>query len=248
MRSFEARYYIAGIGRFSFSNVRSIVPVLMATCSILQLPGCYLGSRPVSYRSPEPVGVADAVYPREAIAAGLKDFHSICTPRTYIGATPTRDSVAFSADGADFCFDSPIAGQTYNRQQLCASSFSVNLNSHPLTFRVYVSGDGVVLDQPKAKLEANGKSSTAAAQVRSAPFMVRAKQAPPGAKPLKSPGVSILLYEVPRWELAFSFDQSCDPDTSYRLTLSGITANGRRLKVPPVDFTRYREWLPVVID
>ncbi len=239
--------------RLSCEGLKWGVVVALAAYSSIQLQGCFLGYRTLRYPSPEPVGVAHFVYPIERIAAaepghaGLKGFEYVCTMYILGPGAPTRDSVAFSVEGADFCFNSPTTGGVQSNRPLCMSSFGTTLSSHPVTFQAYVSGNGVALDQPRATLEVNGNSSAAGAQVQSAPYMGTAEEAPPGAK-VSNPKAPLPEYEVPRWQLNFSFDQPCDPTAHYQLTITGITMHGRQVQVPPVDFSPHEESSPMVVD
>ena len=49
------------------------------------------------------------------------------------------------------------------------------------------------------------------------------------------------LYVRPAYLITLAFEQECDPDHKYRLTLSGITQAGAPLAVPSVEFVPFSE-------
>ena len=172
----------------------------------------------------------------------------------------SRSQIAFSVQGkVGFCFASPIVGDATHGNlphiKPCAHGpiGGVRGESFGLIFQVYVRGKEVVLgvDQSLGTLETKGRSTTAKAQVQSRKYA----DMPPGTKvdgelrynvngswlsfAEASPHFSRVAYE-----LQYVFDQACDPDADYRLTISGITIDGRALHLPPVDFAPYSEIVP----
>lgn len=199
----------------------SLVAIVAALS--IPLPGCVFGPHPVTYLVAMPAEDPSVIYPREAIAHG-KELETVCfAPTTTIVAPPGRDMAAFSAGGAKFCFLSPtVSGQNNNPRQLCESTLAPEPIDSPMTFRVFVSGDGVAIDKPSGILQAYGQTITEAAAVQSAQ-----------------------LSQVPRWDLTFVFKQQCNPRQPYQLTVRGITSEGHQVQVPPVDFNPYTERFPV---
>jgi hypothetical protein len=143
---------------------------VVATVAALSVPlsGCVLGPHPVTYLVAMPADDPSVLYPREAIAHG-READTICfAPTTTVVAPPSRDMAAFSAGGAKFCYLSPtVSGQNNNPRQLCESSLAPVPIDSPMTFRVFVSGDGVAVDKPTGILQAYGQTITEAATVQS---------------------------------------------------------------------------------
>jgi hypothetical protein len=224
--------------------------VALAACAALELSGCYYGNiRKLTYPSPQPSGGERAVYPGElsspeaALSAGIGGFASLC--RESIGFRGgTRKSVAFTAEGAQFRFQTPYTGET---QMGCVSITGHIPQRGTLRFEIYVGGEGVVPDEPNATLEATGQSLTASAEVRDAPYAGGIEEAPAGATPMY-PGAKTPLFKVSRQRLIFRFDRPCDPDAQYRLTVTGITVRGHPIRVPTVDFVTSSEWTPAYVD
>src|SRR5208283_6200453 len=146
---------------------RTVIVAIVAALSI-PIPGCFLGPHPVTYLAPVPEDVSRMIYPRQAIAQGYTGFQTICfAPTTTIVAPPNRDYAAFSAGGARFCYLSPtVSGQNNNPRQLCESTLAPEPIDSPMTFRVLVGGDGVVVDNPTGILQVNGQTITEAATVQ----------------------------------------------------------------------------------
>jgi hypothetical protein len=152
---------------------------------------------------------------------------------------------AFSAGGAKFCYLSPtVSGQNNNPRQRCESTLAPEPIDSPMTFRVFVSGDAVAVDNPSGILQANGQTITEAATVQSTQILVGIHDAPPGATPV-DPQSPIPTYQIPRWDLTFVFKQQCDPSQQYQLAVRGITISGNQVQVPPVDFDPYTEPFPM---
>jgi hypothetical protein len=210
---------------------RTVIVAIVAALSI-PIPGCFLGTHPVTYLIPVPSDVPSVIYPREAIAHGHTDVQTICfAPTNAVVAPPNRDMAAFSAGGAKFCYLSPtVSGQNNNPRQRCESTLAPEPIDSPMTFRVFVGGDGVAVDNPSGILQANGQTITEAATVQSTQV---------------SSIVDGVMRPVPRWDLTFVFKQQCDPSQQYQLTVSGITLNGSRVQVPPVDYDPYADQFPM---
>jgi hypothetical protein len=226
---------------------RTVIVAIVAALSI-PLPGCFMvGTHPVTYLVPVPADVPSVIYPREAIAHEHTDVHTICfSPTIAVAAPPNKDMAAFSADGAKFCYLSPtVSGQNNNPRQLCESSLAPEPIDSPMTFRVFVSGDGVAVDKPSGILQVSGQSITEAATLQSTQILGGIHDAPPGATPV-DPQSPTPRYQIPRWDLTFVFKQQCDPSLQYQLTVRGITINGRQIQVPSVDFDPYTEPFPKV--
>jgi hypothetical protein len=199
-----------------------LVVAIVAALSIL-LSGCFLGPHPVTYLAPIPAAVPNVIYPREAIAHGHPDVQTICfAPTMVVVAPPNRDMAAFSAGGAKFCYLSPtVSGQNNNPQQRCESALAPEPIDSPMTFRVFVSGDGVTVDNPSGILQVNGQTITEAATVQSTE-----------------------ISQVPRWDLTFVFKQQCDPRQQYQLTVRGISFYGHQIQVPSVNFDPHTDSFP----
>jgi hypothetical protein len=213
---------------------RTVIVAIVAALSI-PIPGCFLGPHPVTYLEPVPADVPSVIYPREAIAYEHTDVQTICfAPTTTVVAPPNRDMAAFSAGGAKFCYLSPtVSGQNNNPRQRCESTLAPEPIDSPMTFRVFVSGEGVAVDKPSGILQVNGQTITEAATVQSTQISGR---------------IHALMYQVPRWDLTFVFKQQCDPRQQYQLTVRGITFYGHQIQVPPVDFDPYTEPFPMGSD
>ncbi len=242
--------------------------IALVVCSVLPLEGCYLGERPLTYPSPQPVGSYHFVDPGEFHLGenAAADLTNCRVGEMVVGTGPTRNSVAFSAGGADLCFYSPEAGEApvtnknppgdrlESRHACIMGPFGVTLTRGPVAFRIYVSGDGVALNQPRATLEVNEQSSTVAAKVQYSPLAGGFDELPASLKQSAKPinpaarNSRFFLYTIPRWELLFRFDKPCDPDAHYRLIITGITVHGSEVQLPPVDFYPYREWRPIMVD
>jgi hypothetical protein len=210
---------------YFFAREKRPAIVAMATALSIALPGCFLGPHPETYLVPAPIDGSRVIYPREAIAHE-HDVQTICfAPTTTVVAPPNRDMAEFSAGAAKFCYMSPtVSGQNNNPQQRCESTLAPEPIDSPMTFRVFVSGDGVAVDQPSGVLQVNGQTTTEAANVQS---------------------TQLSTLQVPRWDLTFVFKQQCDPNQQYQLMVRGITSNGHPIQVPPVDFTPYTERFPM---
>ncbi|MGA9725364.1 MAG: hypothetical protein WBQ86_23105 [Candidatus Binatus sp.] len=206
---------------------RTIIVAIVSALSI-PLSGCFLGPHPVTYLVPVSANVPSVIYPREAIAQGHTDVHTICfAPTTTVVAPPSRDMAAFSAGAVNFCYLSPtVSGQNNNPRQRCESSLAPEPIDSPMTFRVFVSGESVAVDKPSGTLTVNGQSLTETATVQSRQILDSTRG---------------LMYQVPRWDLTFVFNQQCDPSQRYLLTVRGITSYGHQIQVPPVDFDPYTE-------
>jgi hypothetical protein len=203
---------------------RTVIVAIVAALSI-PLSGCFLGPHPVTYLMPVPADVPSVIYPREAIAYGHADVQTICfAPTATVVAPPNKDMAAFSFGGKKFCYLSPtVSGQNNNPRQRCESALAPEPIDSPMTFRVFVSGDGIAVDQSSGILQVNGQAIT-------------------GAPTVRSTQMSGLAH--PRWDLTFVFKQQCDPHQQYQLTIRGITSYGRQLQVPSVDFDPYTERFP----
>jgi hypothetical protein len=213
---------------------RTVIVAIVAALSI-PLPGCFLGPHPVTYLAPMPTGVPNVIYPIEEIAHEHTGVQTICfAPTNTVAAPPNKDMAAFSAGEAKFCFHSPtVSGQNNNPWQRCESALAPEPIDSPMTFRVFVAGDGVAVNDPSGILEANGQTITEAATVQTSQTM--------GYK-------DGLNYQLQRWDLTFVFKQQCDPSQHYQLTVRGITYDGRQIQVPPVDYNPYTERFPMGIN
>jgi hypothetical protein len=146
---------------------RTVIVAIVAALSI-PIPGCFIGPHPVTYLVPVPEDVSRMIYPREAIAHEHTGFLTICfAPTTAIVAPPNKDYAAFSAGAAGFCYLSPtVSGQNNNPRQRCESRLAPEPIDSPMTFRVFVGGDGVAVDNPSGILQVNGQTITEAATVQ----------------------------------------------------------------------------------
>jgi hypothetical protein len=210
------------------TRVKRIVIAAIVAALFIPLPGCFLGPHPVTYLAPVSTDGASVTYPIEEIAHEHTGVQTICfAPTSAVVAPPNRDMAAFSAGGAQFCYHSPtVSGQNNNPWQRCESTLAPEPIDSPMTFRVFVGGDGVAVGEPSGILQVNGQTITEAATVQSTQIL--------GQK-------NGLMYQVPRWDLTFVFKQQCDPSQQYRLTVRGITFYGHEIQVPPVDFDPYTE-------
>jgi hypothetical protein len=207
-----------------------VIAAIVSTLSI-SLPACSIGPHPVTYLAPAPAYVPSLVYPRQAIAYGHTDIQTICfSPTNTIVAPPNKDMASFDAGDARFCYLSPtVSGQKGNPRQLCESTLAPDPIDSPMTFRVFVAGKGIAVDQPTGILTVDGQSTTEAATVQNTQVLARSEG---------------LNYQLPRWDLTFVFKQQCDPSLQYQLAVKGITSNGRPIEFPPVDFNPYTEKFP----
>ena len=210
---------------------RTVIVAIVAALSI-PLPGCFLGPHPVTYLAPMPADVPSVIYPIAEIAHEHTGVRTICfAPTNAVVAPPSRNMAAFSAGGAEFCYLSPtVSGQNNNPWQRCESTLAPEPIDSPMTFRVFVSGDGVAVDEPSGILQVNGQTITETSTVQSSQTL--------GEK-------NGLMYQLPRWDLTFVFKQQCDPSQLYLLTVKGITFYGHQIEVPPVDFDPYTERFPM---
>ncbi len=209
--------------RYFVTRIKKAAFVAIAAALSIPLRGCVLGPHPVTYLVATPANDPSVVYPREVIAHG-REVDTICfAPTTTIVAPPSRDMAAFSAGGAKFCFLSPtVNGQNNNPRQLCENTLAPEPIDSPMTFRVFISGDGLAVDKPTGILQAYGQTITEAATVQ-----------------------TTQLSLFPRWDLTFVFKQQCNPSQQYQLTVRGITSDGHELQVPMVDFNPYSERFPM---
>jgi len=212
------------------------------------------GCATFTYPSPQPV-VGDQIASIDPKVSGAQ-FGLSC-PSSIRG---TRSQIAFIVgEKVGFCFASPIVGDATHGNlsyiKPCAHGpiGGVRGETFGLIFQVYVRGKEVVLgvDQSLGTLETKGRTTTAKAQVQSRKFA----DMPPGTKvdgqlryyvngswlsfAEASPHFSRIAYE-----LVYVFDQACDPDADYRLSITGITIDGRAPHLPPVDFVPYSEIVP----
>ncbi len=128
-----------------------------------------------------------------------------------------------------------------------------------LIFQVSVGGKDIALgvDQTLGTLEVNGRSTTVLPQVQTSEFHEMPPSKSVDEKQLFNVNGSwqpytaeVLDYELthlkyPAYLLKFEFDQDCDPDAHYRLTIKGIKIDGSELHVPPVEFEPYSETSPI---
>lgn len=207
--------------------------------------GCYFLSLPVTYPSPHPTGGDNIVYPFARVdkdyllqAKGLSEFERRCTyPEDERYGTRTR--AGFTVEAVGFCFFSPYSGDPAVQHveenvdlvpwRRCSSRFGL-YRREPISFEVRVAGKDIAFDHPAGKLAVAGRSATAQADVQGADY-------PGGPKPKG-------WYQV----LTFHFDEPCDPEARYRLTITGVTSQGRAIRVPPVDFDPLTEWRPARVD
>jgi hypothetical protein len=209
------------------TRIKRLVIVAIVAALSTPLSGCFIGPHPETYLAPVP-DVPSVIYPVEAIAHGHPGVQTICfAPTNTVVAPPSRDMAAFSFGAAKFCYLSPtVSGQNNDPWQRCESTLAPDPINSPMTFRVFVSGDGVAVDKPSGTLEVNGQSITEAATVQSTQIMDNTRG---------------LGYQVPRWDLTFVFNQQCDPNQRYHLTVSGVTSYGRQIQVTPVGYDPYTE-------
>lgn len=201
---------------------------VLSACALAQ--GCYLGSWPMTYLSPHPVG-GDSV-----ILAGESQSPCNSNARFF-----TRTWASVTVAGNRICFTSPKyeSGDATHPADPETSPFlcagfkwqSGMLRQRRIIFVVTVEGDDLVYDQAVAVLDTRGRSTSAKPTVHLYPAVITPKYT------LK-----------PKATLAFLFDEGCDVTASYRLTLNGIVAAGRALAVPPVDFEPVTETVPTGAD
>jgi len=208
-------------------NSRSDIALVLAACAVMQ--GCYLGSAPMTYLSPQPLG-GDGV-----MAEGQGKSTCINNSRLF---THTWASVTVA--GNTFCFTSPKREDKTRRFDddsnpwMCAGRKWATLGMEKrrrIIFFVTAEGADLAYDHAVAALETHGRTYS--------------------AKPMVHiyPAVNMPNYaSKPKAILAIIFDEACDFDASYRLTLSGITSGGQVLPIQPVDFRPTKENFPIGAD
>jgi hypothetical protein len=213
------------------TRVKRTVIVAFVTALSIPFSGCAIGPHPVTYLIPTP-SVPGVTYPREEIAHEHTGVQTICfAPTSVMVAPPNRDMASFNAGAAKFCYLSPtVSGQKNNPRQLCESTQAPDPIDSPMTFVVFVAGDGISVDQASGILQANGQMITEPATVQSAQTMATKDG---------------LNYELTRWDLTFVFKQQCDPNQQYQLTVRGIKYYGREIQAPLVDFSPFTERFPM---
>jgi len=202
-----------------------------------------------TYPSPQPVSGPQIT---SLDLSGISCFNSIR------GAT--RGHIAFSLDGTvDFCFTSPLMGYyknenlTYGIPCTLGAIGGVRGDASRLVFEVYVRGHEVDLgvNQAIGMLETKERSTTAMAIVEPRKFL----DMPPGTNidgklRYNVNGAWLSFAEASSYftrtayMMEFDFDQTCNPDANYRLTITGLTAEDHALIVPPVDFVPFSETVP----
>ena len=222
----------------------------------------FQGCSKFTYPSPQPVEISHYMH-----ASTIKSdrnnpfygFEAMC-PSIIRGAT--HDVVTFNIDKKiGFCFASPVTGsyKSLNYPELVfkfpcvrGSIGGFRGESSALVFQVYVGGKDVVLgfDQTLGMLEVNERSLTVKPQIQYKQF----EDMPPGISvdgelrwdvngSLHSYVEALPFFLHPGYMLEFNFNQKCDPDSHYRLTITGITSNSSAILVHPVDFFPYGEFL-----
>jgi len=225
--------------------------------SIVLVQGCAT----VTYPSPQSVE-GDHItlhFPHHSDSSGtfLNAIDAMCTGGV---RGSTRAQLVFSVEGGvGFCFSAPITGTRrigtdpeleYSTPCARGPLGGVRGPSHMLIFQVLVvsKDDDLNPDQAQGGLEGKVEAAHALARVQVRSFLDM------------PPGINVngkLRYDVDgswvsfaeaaphftrkAYALAFGFDQDCDPDARYRLSVTGITRNGRAVLVPTVDFAPRRE-------
>jgi hypothetical protein len=116
-----------------------------------------------------------------------------------------------------------------------------------LIFQLYIGASDLEIRDAQATLDVDGKSFQSTAAVRDSPYGGGLDEATPGTKPI-NPGAATLIYSIPRTQLVFHFNQPCNPNASYRLSIAGITVDGREIEIPSVEFHPFSEWVQRYLD
>ena len=220
------------------SRCRRYACFALLACVYLSLQSCgSVGEQHVTFPAPHPAIEGAAASNRAPDAPTLAPLESVCT-RAGIEPLSLPDSLATTHDHAGFtiadvgfCFYRPLqrttaagSGFQYSRCErqtpntLLAPPPPSIRNTAPLTFKIYVEGRGLSFNRLSGTLSGHiAMPDTAIASVRSFP----ATGSPSG---------------LDRFLLTIDFDQFCDPDVRYKLSISGLTKEGRPLLVPAVDF------------
>jgi hypothetical protein len=221
---------------------RSRTRTWLLLSTFLALQGCYSIRVPVTYLSPVATEGDRIVYPPPNNRGyGFSGFQSLCPAIVMpVDAQPTRVAVAFEISGVQLCFRSP--GHT---QKCAAGALDHAPKGGSLIFQVLVLGRDLDLSNVRGLLEVNGRTSSALPDVTNS--LIGASAHDPDAQ-LGSPDPQGRLYTLPRKELSFRFDQPCDLQAHYALSVEGMRSNGTLLEFAPVRFEPRKEWRPVPFD
>ena len=149
----------------------------------------------------------------------------------------THTWASVTVAGNTFCFTSPKREDKTrpfdddSNPWLCAGREWATLKKGRIIFFVTAEGGDLAYDHAVAILETHGRTYSAKPTVHIYPAVNWPNYA-----------------SKPKAKLAIIFDEACDFEASYRLTLSGITSAGHELPIQPIDFQPIKENFPIGAD
>ncbi len=215
-------------------------------------------TRMITYPSPQPV-VGERIETVEDVSGRLhpllKAMSELCAdpPNTLLDRTPSQST--FGIGGVvGLCFARPKEARPPSPSRYkCArggtSGRSSGLFGKPSTTTIFpvfvVAGNKVALEveQARATLEVDGHSESEQAEI--APWRIGylGKETIVNGRTLYDVNGSLLSANEALaqnspvgYRLDFSFHVTCDPDATYRVSISGIKIDGREAGVPVVTF------------
>lgn len=187
---------------------------VLALATSLLLSGCIRLPERITYPAPRPLGGEHALSIR-VMGRGGKAGQSDFASDCFSNTTAlVRDEVAFEVDGAQFCFQSPGPTTIHN-------DWSGQGRTVVALFSIYVGGPGIAVTGASGLLEWDNQSERASAEQTQ---------------------VSMPRGGRLRLDFRFTGTAGVDPNGRYRLTVTGITIDGRSIAVPPVVFEPYNDW------
>jgi len=228
---------------------------LLGSMWVLTLAMSIQGCKPVTYLSPQDVVGDRVVSVRPHYPETLPGFSGlVCSGQI---SDSTRSEIAFSVDGVvGFCMTTPTIGSSASASNPGLAfpipcergrTREVARNNGKLIFTMLIGSkvDGLEVDRTTGTLQAEGRSTTAKAQVQSRTFLDMPQGTIVDGSWLSFADAS-RHFSRPAYLVTFSFDQTCNVDAQYRLTIDGVTINGRALQVPPIEFAPYSETVPAI--
>lgn len=206
-------------------------------------------------------GCASFTYPAPQPVAGegvsALSTASISCPAAIRG---THIHTAFSVgEQVDFCFTSPLRGQYQNAGLTFGLSCAHGLpgsgrgDTGKMIFEVYVRTHStpIEFEHVAGRLEGAGRAVQVEGRAERreyldlpAPSLIDGQfRYPVDGAWLTLPQAS-RFYTRPAYLITLTFEQECDPDQKYRLSLSGISQAGAPLAVPSVEFAPFSEAIP----
>jgi hypothetical protein len=211
-------------------------------------------TRMITYPSPQPV-VGERIETVEDVSGRLhpllKAMSELCgdPPNTLLDRS--RSQSTFGIGGVvGLCFARPKESRPPNvSRHMCESGSSSGIFGKASTttiFPVFVAaGTEVVVEveQARATLEVHGHSQSEQAEITpwrigylGRETIVNGRMLYDVNGSLLSPNEALVQNSTAGYRLDFSFHVTCDPDTTYRVSVAGIKIDGREVSVPVVKF------------